>query len=121
MSADGSNNASNESPMSTRPPSPEQPSRQEQAQVLWDTYPILTDQEIQRILGPNRPQLSLLAQIKGGALSPRSARNVSQRENMHPMALHGIIDAKVEAARRTKSRHMVDNEQLEEALYELHM
>src|SRR5260221_4263467 len=116
MSADGSINQSNESPMSTRPPSPEQPSRQERAQVLRDTYPILTDQEIQRILGPNRLQLSLLAQIRGGTLSPRSARNVSQGENMHPMVLHGIIDAMAETARRTNSRHTIEKGLLEEAL-----
>jgi len=73
MSADGSVNQSIESPMSTRPPSPQQPSREEQAQVLCETYPILTNQEIQRILGPDGSQLSLLGQIQGGALSPRSA------------------------------------------------
>src|SRR5229473_8410902 len=83
MSADGSNNPSNESPMLTRPPSPEQPSREQRAQVLQETYPILTDQEIQRILGLDRSQLSLLSQIRGGALSPRSARNVFQGENLH--------------------------------------
>src|SRR5258708_30942789 len=116
MSADGSNNPSNESPMSTRPPSPEQPSRKERAQVLRDTYPILTNQEIQRILGPNRLHLSLLAQIRGGALSPRSARNVSQGENMHPMELHGIIDAMAETARRTNSRHAVEKALLEATL-----
>src|SRR5260370_10399503 len=119
MSADGSNNASNESPMSTRPPSTDQPSRQERAQVIRYTYPILTDQEIQRILGPDRSQLSLLAQIKGGALSPRSARNVSQGENMHPMVLHSIIDAMAETARRTNSRHAVEKGLLEEALDDL--
>src|SRR5260370_9076736 len=119
MSADGSINQSVESPMSTRPPSPEQPSREEQAQVLRDTYPILTDQEIQRILGPDRSQLSLLAQIQGGALSPRSARNVSQGENMHPMVLHGIIDAMAKMARRTNSRHTIKKGLLEEALDDL--
>ncbi len=119
MSADGSINQSNESPMLTRPPSPEQPSREEQAQVLQDTYPILTNQEIQRILGPDQSQLSLLAQIRGGALSPRSARNVSQGENMHPMVLHGIIDAMAETARRTNSRHAVEKGLLEEALDDL--
>src|SRR5260221_5490501 len=119
MSADGSINQSVESPMSTRPASPEQPSRQERAQVLRDTYPILTDQEIQRILGPDRSQLSLLAQIKGGALSPRSARNVSQGENMHPMVLHGIIDAMAETARRTNSRHAIEKGLIEEALDDL--
>src|SRR5258708_24176610 len=55
----------------SRPPSPEQPSRQERAQVLRDTYPILTNEEIQRILGPDRSQLSLLAQIKIGRASCR--------------------------------------------------
>src|SRR5258708_5852935 len=119
MSADGSVNQSNESPMSTRPPSPEQPSREERAQVLRDTYPILTNQEIQRILGPDRSQLSLLAQIKGNALSPRSARNVSQGEKMHPMVLHGIIDAMAETARRTNSQHAVEKGLLEEALDDL--
>src|SRR5258707_5484585 len=119
MSANGSVNQSIESPMSTRPPSPEQPSREERAQVLRDTYPILTDQEIQRILGPDRSQLSLLAQIRGGALSPRSARNASQGENMHPMVLHGIIDAMAETARRTNSRHAVEKGLLEEALDDL--
>src|SRR5260221_862895 len=119
MSADGSINASNESPMSTRPPSPEQPSREERAQVLWDTYPIINDQETQRILGPDRSQLSLLAQIKGGPLSPQAARNVSQGENMHPMLLHGIIDAMAETARRTNSRHVVEKGLLEEALDDL--
>src|SRR5258708_32823523 len=98
MSAGGSINQSVESPMSTRRPSPEQPSRQERAQVLRDTCPILTDQEIQRILGPDRSQLSLLAQSKGGALSPRSAHNVSQGENLHPMVLKGIIDAMAETS-----------------------
>ena len=98
MSADGSINTSNESPMSTRLPSPEQPSREERAQVLQETYPILTNQEIQRILGPDRSQLSLLAQIRGGALSPRSARNVFQGENLHPMVLKGIIDAMAETS-----------------------
>src|SRR5216684_7279267 len=119
MSADGSINASNESPMSTRPPSPEQPLRQERAQVLRDTYPILTNQGIQRILGPDRSQLSLLAQIRGGALSPRSAGNVSQGENMHPMVLHSIIDTMAETARRTNSRHAVEKGLLKEALDDL--
>src|SRR5260221_14140994 len=103
MSANRSINPSVESPISTRPPSPKQPSREERAQVLRETYPILTDQEIQRILGPDRSQLSLLAQIRRGALSPRSARNVSQGENMHPAVLKGIIDAMAETARRTNS------------------
>src|SRR5258708_34484401 len=119
MSADGSINASNQSPMSTRPSSPEQPIREERAQVIWDTYPILTNQEIQRILGPDRSQLSLLAQIRGGALSPRSARNVSQGENMHPKVLHGIIDAMAKTARRTNNRHAVEKGLLEEALDDL--
>src|SRR5258708_5172028 len=119
MSAAGSINTSNESPMSTRPPSPEQPTREEWAQVIRDTYPILTDQEIQRILGPDRSQLSLLAQIQGGALSPRSAQNVSQGENLHPKVLHGIIDAMAETARRTNSRHAVEKGLLEEALDDL--
>src|SRR5260370_37564568 len=119
MSADGSINASNESPMPTRPPSPKQPLREERAQGLRDTYPILTDQEIQRILGLDRLQLSLLAQIRGGTLSPRSARNVSQGENMHPMVLHGIINAMAKTARRMNSRHAVEKGLLEEALDDL--
>ncbi len=53
-------NQSVESPMLTRPPSP---SREERAQVLHETYPILTDQEIQWMLGPDGSQLSLLSQI----------------------------------------------------------
>ncbi|SRR5258707_7117745 len=108
MSADQSINASNESPMSTRPPSPEGPSREEQAQVLRETYPILTNQEIQRILGPDCLQLSLLAQIQGGALSPRLAQNISQGENLHPAVLKGIIDAMAETARRVENRHAVE-------------
>src|SRR5216684_9083742 len=116
MSADGSINASNESPMSTRPPSPEQPLREEQAQVLRETYPILTDQEIQRILGPDRSQISLLAQIRGGALSPRSACNISQGENLHPMVLKGIIDAMVETVRQVENQHAIEKGLLEEAL-----
>src|SRR5260221_6822694 len=116
MSADGSINQSVKSPMSTRLPSPEQPTRQERAQVLRDPYPILTNQEIQRILGPDCSQLSVLVQIRGGALSARSARNVSQGENMHPMVLHGIIDTMAEMARRTNSRHAVEKGLLEEAL-----
>src|SRR5216684_3752522 len=119
MSADGSNNPSNESPMLTRPPSPEQPTREERAQVLQETYPILTDQEIQRILGPDCSQLSLLVQIRGGALSPRSARNVSQGENMHPMVLKGIINSMAETARWTNSRHTIEKGLLEEALDDL--
>src|SRR5258708_32029761 len=119
MSADGSINLSNESPMLTRPPSPKQQTREERARVLRETYTILTNQEIQRILGPDRSQLSLLAQIRGGALSPRSARNVSQGENMHPAVLHGIIDAMAETARRTNNRHAVEKGLLEEALDDL--
>src|SRR5258707_6549234 len=119
MSADGSVNQSNESPMSTRPPSPKQPSREERAQVLRETYPILTDQEIQRIMGPDCSQLSLLAQIQGGALSPRSARNISQGENMHPTVLKGIIDAMAETARWVENQHAVEKGLLEEALDDL--
>src|SRR5258708_4601009 len=119
MSADGSINQSVKSPMSTRPPSPEQPSRQERAQVLRDTYPILTNQEIQRILGPDRSQLSLLPQIKGRPLSPRSARNISQGENVHPMVRQRNIDPLAEPARRTNSRHAVEKGLLEEALDDL--
>src|SRR5216684_8671024 len=119
MSADGSINQSVESPMSTRPPSPEQPSREERAQVLRDTYPILTDQEIQRILGPDCSQLSLLAQIRGGTLSPRSARNVSGGDNMHPVVLKGIINAMAKTARCMENRHPVKKGLLKEALDDL--
>src|SRR5258708_24538649 len=119
MSADRSIHDSNESPMSTRPPSPEQPSREERVQVLWETYPILTDQEIQRILGLDRSQLSLLAQIRGGALSPRLARNVSQGENLHPTVLKGIIDSMAETARQVENQHAVKKGLLEEALDDL--
>ncbi len=76
MLANSSINQSIESPMSMRPPSPQGPSREEQAQVLCETYPILTDQEIQQMLGPDVSQLSLLAQIQEGALSPRLAQNI---------------------------------------------
>src|SRR5258708_8029648 len=116
MSANRSINASNESPMSTRPPSPKQPLREERAQVLRETYPILTNQEIQRILGPDRLQLSLLAQIRGGALSPTSAQNVSQGENLHPAVLKGIIDAMAETAKRVENRPAVKKRLLKEAL-----
>ena len=105
--------------MLTRPPSPQEPSREEWAQVLRDTYPILTDQEIQRILGLDRSQISLLAQIRGGTLSPRSARNVSQGENMHPVVLKGIIDAMAETARRVENQHTIEKGLLEEALDDL--
>src|SRR5713226_3092408 len=101
MSADGSINTSNESPMLTRPPSPQEPSREEWAQVLRDTYPILTDQEIQRILGLDRSQISLLAQIRGGTLSPRSARTVSQGENLHPVK-KGLLEEALEDLQQTR-------------------
>src|SRR5258707_13231705 len=39
---------------------------------------------------------------------------------MHPMVLHGIIDAMAETARRTNSRHAVEKGLLEEALDDLH-
>src|SRR5258707_10771331 len=94
-------------------------SREERVQVLQETYPILTDQEIQRILGLDRSQLSLLSQIRGGALSPRSARNVSQGENLYPAVLKGIIDSMAETARRVESRHAVEKGLLEEALNDL--
>src|SRR5260370_30055254 len=35
---------------------------------------------------------------------------------MHPMVLHGIIDAMAETARRTNSRHTIEKGLLEEAL-----
>ncbi len=88
-------------------------------QVLQETYPILTDPEIQRILGPDHSQLSLLAQIQGGALSPRSAQNISQGENLHPMVLKGIINAMAETARQVENQHAVKKGLLEEALNDL--
>src|SRR5260370_39230779 len=76
-------------------------------------------EEKQGIRGPDGWELGLLAQIKGGDLSHRSGRNVSQGENMHPMVLHGIIDAMAETTRRTNSRHAVEKGLLKEALDDL--
>src|SRR5229473_7583659 len=107
-------NQSNESPMSTRPPSP---TREEWAEVICKKYPALTDQEIQRLVGLDNSQLSLLSQIQGGAISPRSAQNIIQLDpNLHPTVLRGIIDSIVETARCVENRHAVEKGLLEEAL-----
>ncbi len=83
--------------MSTRPPSP---TREEQAETICEKYPALTNQEIQRLVGLDNSQLSLLSQIQGGAISPRSAQNVIQGDpNLHPVVLRGIINSIVETAR----------------------
>src|SRR5258707_6990230 len=44
---------------------------------------------------------------------------MSQGENMHPMVLHGIIDAMAEMARRTNRRHAIEKGLLKEALDDL--
>src|SRR5258708_12455951 len=78
-------NASNESPMSTRAPTL---TREQQTEALHKLYPVLTDQEIQRLVGPDNSQLSLLSQIQGGAISPQPVRNISNIDpNLHPLAL----------------------------------
>ena len=113
-------NQSVESPILTRPPSPQGPSREERVQALCEMYPILTDQEIQRILGLDTSQLSLLAQIQGGTLSPRLAQNVIQGDpNLHPAVLRGIINAMAETARRVENHNAVKKGLLEEALDDL--
>jgi len=69
------------------------------------------------MLGPDTSQLSLLAQIQEGAISPRLARNVIQGDpNLHPAVLRGIIDSMVETARQVENRHVVEKGLLEEAL-----
>src|SRR5258708_2704436 len=92
MSDDGlSINHSNESGISFVPP---EPTREEWVQTICETYPALTDQEIQRLVGPDASQLSLLAQIQGGSISPRLARNIIQGDpGIHPAVLRGIIEA----------------------------
>src|SRR5258707_13662060 len=92
MSDDGfSINHSNESGVSFVPP---EPTREEQVQTICEKYRDLTDQEIQQLVGPDNSQLSLLAQIRGGSMSPRSTRNVIQGDlGIHPAVLRGIIDA----------------------------
>jgi len=72
------------------------------------------------MLGPDVLQLSLLAQIQGGTLSPRSARNVIQGDpNLHPTVLRGIIDAMAETTRRVENWYAVKKGLLEEALNDL--
>ncbi len=118
MSDDGfSINHSNESGVSFVPP---EPTREEQVQTICEKYPDLTDQEIQQLVGPDASQLSLLAQIQGGSISPRSARNIIQGDlGIHPVVLRGIIEAMAEGVRRGKAHHTREKELLEEALDDL--
>src|SRR5216684_7190467 len=99
---------------------PQEPTREERMQMIREKYPALTDQEIQRLVGPDASQLSLLAQIWGGSMSPRSARNVIQGDpGIHPAVLRGIIEAMAEGVRRSDARHTREKELLEEALDDL--
>src|SRR5229473_1326070 len=110
-------NHSNESGISFVPP---EPTREERVQTICEKYPALTDQEIQRLVGPDNSQLSLLAQIRGGSMSPRSTRNVIQGDpGIHPVVLRGIINAMAEGVRRSDARHTRETELLEEALDDL--
>ncbi len=95
MSDDGfSINHSNKSGISFIPP---EPTREERVQMIHEKYPALTDQEIQQLVGPDASQLSLLAQIQGGSISPRLARNIIQGDpGIHPAVLRGIIEAMAE-------------------------
>ena len=80
--------------MSTRAPTL---TREQQTEALHKLYPVLTDQEIQRLVGPDNSQLSLLSQIQGGAISPQSVQNISEIDpNLHPLVLKGLIDSLVE-------------------------
>src|SRR5258708_34532891 len=111
-------NHSNESGISFVPP---EPTREERIQTICEKYPALTDQEIQWLVGPDNSQLSLLAQIRGGSMSPRSARNVIQGDpRIHPTVLRGIIESMADGIRRTDARHTREKELLEEALDDLH-
>src|SRR5216684_7541773 len=110
-------NHSNESGISFIPP---EPTREERAQTIREKYPALTDQEIQRLVGPDNSQLSLLAQIRGGSMSPRSARNVIQGDlSIHPAVLRGIIKAMAEGVRCSDAHHTREKELLEKALNDL--
>src|SRR5258708_10794240 len=110
-------NHSNESGISFAPP---EPTREERAQTIREKYPALTDQEIQWLVGPDNSQLSLLAQIWGGSMSPRSARNVIQSDpSIHPAVLRGIIEAMAKGVRHSDARHTRAKELLEEALDDL--
>src|SRR5258708_39822067 len=100
---------------------PPEPTREERAQMICEKYPALTTQEIQQLVGPDNSQLSLLAQIRGGSMSPRSARNVIQSNpSIHPAVLQGIIEAMAEGVRRSDARHTREKELLDEALDDLH-
>ncbi len=118
MSDDGfSINHSNESGVSFIPP---EPTREEQVQTIHKKYPTLTDQEVQQLVRPDALQLSLLAQIRGGSISPRSARNVIQgNPGIHPVVLRGIIEAMAKGVRCGEARHIREKELLEEALNDL--
>ncbi len=110
-------NHSNELGISFVPP---ELTREEWAQTICEKYPTLTDQEIQWLVGPDNSQLSLLAQIWGGSMSPRLARNVIQGDpSIHPAVLQGIIEAMAEGVRRSDARHTREKELLEEALDDL--
>ena len=99
---------------------PPEPTREERAQMIHEKYPALTDQEIQQLVGPDNSQLSLLAQIWGGSMSPRLARNVIQGDpSIHPAVLQGIIEAMAKGVRRSDARHTREKELLEEALDDL--
>src|SRR5260370_13139905 len=85
---------------------PPEPTREERAQMICEKYPALTNQEIQQLVGPDNSQLSLLAQIRGGSMSPRSARNVIQSNpSIHPAVLQSIIDAMAEAVQCSDTHH----------------
>ncbi len=110
-------NHSNESGISFVPP---EPTREERIQTIREKYPALTDQEIQQLVGLDSSQLSLLAQIRGGSMSPRSARNIIQgNPAIHPAVLRGIIDAMAEGVRWSDMCHTREKELLEEALDDL--
>ena len=99
---------------------PPEPTREERAQTIREKYPALTDQEIQQLVGPDNSQLSLLAQIRGGSMSPRSARNVIQgNPSIHPAVLQGIIEAMAKGIRHSDAHHTREKELLEEALDDL--
>ncbi len=99
---------------------PPELTREEQIQMICKKYPVLTNQEIQQLVGPDTSQLSLLAQIRGGSISPRSARNVIQGDlGIHPVVLRGIIEAMAEGIWRGKACHTREKELLEEALDDL--
>ena|SRR5258708_4548338 len=110
-------NHSNESGISFVPP---KPTREERAQTIHEKYPALTNQEVQRLVGLDTSQLSLLVQIQGGSMSPRLARNVIQGDpNIHPAVLRSIIESMAEGVRRGEAQHAREKELLEKALDDL--